>query len=353
MRIWLALLILCPGLVQIASATPSDVDASNLAVADRHIVPAYQRLSARAAHLDGIAKSACGEGVLDLPNLQQAYSDAFLAWQGVQHIRFGPIQVLNRSYRFQLWPDKRGSVGKHLRKLLAGADQAKLDSETFTAGSVAVQGFSALERLLYDEFAETKPDNVTWRCDVVRAITHNLMQMSSALVGEWRDGSDAHRLFLADASRGNSYYESADEVSGNLLNSLHTQLELIVTQKLGRPLGKGPDKVFRKRAEAWRSGQSLAAIRENLSAGQALYETGFAPRLKDADMRGELGQQFRASLQTLAVIDGSLSDALTTPEGYRQLVQLRQQVSVLKGLVAGGLAAQLGLQLGFNSLDGD
>ena len=83
------------------------------AVADGHLLPAYRKLMQTAARLDASAANYC-----DSPSdgaMQQLRADhalTFLAWQGAQHLRLGPIRYLAREHRFAMWPDKRGTVGR-------------------------------------------------------------------------------------------------------------------------------------------------------------------------------------------------------------------------------------------------
>src|SRR3546814_15047315 len=92
-------------------------------------------------------------------------------------LRFGPSLLFLRYDRIEFWPDKRGVVRRHLSQLLSGQDAEALQPRTFANGSVAVQGFPALERLLFDS------DDDTWAmpfgCDVVRAIGTNLKSIAA------------------------------------------------------------------------------------------------------------------------------------------------------------------------------
>src|SRR3546814_3114375 len=73
------------------------------------------------------------------------------AWMAVQHLRFGPSLLFLRVDRVEFWPDKRGTVGRHLAQLLSDHDLQPLAPRVFANGSVAVQGFPALERLRSEE----------------------------------------------------------------------------------------------------------------------------------------------------------------------------------------------------------
>jgi len=113
-------------------------------IAENHILPVYQHLENQAIALDESAKVSCEKkNRNDLVKLRNTSKQAFLAWQGAQHLRFGPIQFLSRDSRFAFWPDKRGVVRKQLYALLQ--DPALTTQEFDIAEkSVALQGFSAL-----------------------------------------------------------------------------------------------------------------------------------------------------------------------------------------------------------------
>lgn len=349
-------LALALGLSVQSHAADRAVDGTvhNLRAVDEYILPAYQQLGRATAALQQQTATFCAApDEAGLEQLRQSYRDGMAAWQSVQQIRFGPIEYLTRAHRFQLWPDKRGTVRKHLAKLLAAQDSAALDADTFASGSVAVQGFSALERLLFGTnvsaglFAADAAGR--YRCQVVEAIGANLADMSAKLANEWPD----QRSFIATAHGGNDFYDSDQEVSSKLLNNLHTQLQVIVEQKLERPLGSSLRKARGKRAESWRSEQSLDNIRHNLLASRALYATAFAPRLTDKVLHGEIEQAFARTLQAVAAVPVPLYLAVEDSAARAHVEVLRRQAGALKALLGTRLPQALDLPLGFNSLDGD
>ncbi len=315
-------------------------EAINAAVTAEHIRPAYARLAQTTAALDTQVSTLCAApDAAGLAVVRDFFAPAFLAWQGAQHIRFGPVQLFMRDFRFQLWPDKRGSVGRHLERLIAEDDPAALEGRRFTAGSVAVQGFSAFERLAFSPaMAKFDAPTSAARCRVLRAIAGNLAAMSAAIDSEWAQTKPA---------------EDADGRQAELLVALHTELESIVAQKLALPLGSDAAHARGQRAEAWRSGLSRAALRENLLAVQALYRLAFAPQVDDAALTADLTAGFDTALARLDAIDPPLAEAVAEPRARQKVEALRAVVSQLKADIAGRLAPALGLTLGFNSLDGD
>ncbi|MCB1860095.1 MAG: imelysin family protein [Gammaproteobacteria bacterium] len=318
------------------------------AIADRHIMPAYQQLAAETAALESAAVSFCAApSANDLQELQQRYRSAFLAWQGTQHLRFGPVQYLMREHRFAFWPDNRGAVGRHLSQLIE--DPALLQADfDISQKSVAVQGFSAMERLL---FGNTVPDAT--RCRVIAAIAVNLHQMADGLYRDWFSSETAFVRTFANPAPDNPLYASSQALAGQLLNSLHTELELILTQKLAQPLGSSPAKANGKRAEGWRSSSALPAIEVNLQACQDLYRLAFASMLADSAPAAQIEAAFEQALTTLSQIVLPLSRAVSDTGQRELIIKLQQQLAQLKQLIARDLAETLGLSLGFNSLDGD
>lgn len=336
------------------AADSTDTTPDNLRAVDQHIVPAYQNLQAVTAGLASQANTFCRQpDDARFATLRQRYRESLSAWQSIQHIRFGPIEYLTRAHRFELWPDKRGTVGRHLSKLLAAEDSSALQPDNFASGSVAVQGLSALERLLFDadvqagSFAGSATAH--YRCQVVQAIGRNLAAMSARLTDEWADQRD----FIATAHGGNDFYDSDQEVSAKLLNNLHTQLQVIVEQKLERPLGANLRKARGKRAESWRSEQSLANIRDNLVATRTLYDTAFSKRLQDEALGAQIEAGFVATLSALDAVGMPLHRAVKDPAARQRVEDLHAKTATLKHLLGNALPAALGLALGFNSLDGD
>lgn len=329
-------------------------------LADEHIVPRYQALTTDSRALEQALHSACQTpSDSTLHSTQAAYRRAFGRWQAVQHIRFGPIQYLAREHRYQLWPDKRNSVSKHLSQLLA--EPQLLTSELdISQKSVAVQGFSALEQLLFQR--ETLD---AYSCRVAGAITANLSAMSANLLSNWTTGDAAYsNYFHLPTGDDDNIYETDSELASEILNSLYTQLERMTTQKLDLPLGDSSAKARGRRAEGWRSETSRSALAHNLEAVQAIYNLTYAPVLnhsqdnsqgvsKESALATNIENAFSRARAALELITMPLSQAVSDPEQRQHLLQLRQALSQLKQLIAQDLAQSLNLSLGFNSLDGD
>jgi predicted lipoprotein len=354
------LLIPCLLIAGVTCMTPvyADETSHNLAAVDQHITPGYQRLAAATGKLDAAASQFCiNPSAGGLTQVQLSYKSSMAAWQSIQHVRFGPVDFYLRLHRYQLWPDKRGEVGKGLAKLLASKDTQVLEPEKFKDASVALQGFSALERLLYEADVTAKDfaagNAPAFRCAVLQAITGNLKTMSVGVRDEWTQGDAAYRKVIATAALGNAYYESESDVTATLLKSLHTQLQIIADQKLGLPLDPSSAKAKGRRAETWLSAGSLDNIANNLTALQDLYSQTFSPRIAQLPLDGQIEKGFETSLKLCAKVGMPLDKAVSDPHARQQVEELRAAVVALRELFANALPRELGVPLGFNSLDGD
>lgn len=317
-------------------------------LADRHVAQAYQALAQHNQALQQVADDHCGrKPVAAVDDFRARFRTAFLAWQGAQHLRFGPVQYLSREHRFAMWPDKRGTVRKHLAALKQDADLMDAGFD-ISSKSVAVQGYSALERLLFENDSLDAKD-----CRIATAIAANLVQMSDSILHDWFEGTQSYAGYFRAPGPLNPLFASDAELAGQLLNSLYTELELIVTQKLARPLGDKPLAARGQRAEGWRSGTGLAAVAANLRACESLYRLAFAEQLGDTPLARDIESQLQLAHQILNGIDLPLAEAVGDARARSRVEQLQRTVSRLKGLVGRDMAAALELSLGFNSLDGD
>ncbi|GAB4195094.1 MAG: imelysin family protein [Thalassobaculales bacterium] len=317
----LALLLLA------APAPAADHAALNRAVVAGHILPAYARLTAATAALEQATAAGCG----DADRLRAAFATATLAWQGAQHLRFGPADWFNRARRFALWPDPRNTVGRQLAELLARGSLPD-----FATGSVAVQGLTALERMLFEpalaaRLAEPFP------CAWLRATAANLAGMARDLEAEWR---------------GDRYLPMVQpqEATLEIFKSLHTAVELAADHKIARPLGNSPAAARPRLAEHWRSALSGPAVAENLRAAESLF-AAMAPFVADRALAADIAGRLAAT--AAAARDLDLDHAWSDPQLRPAAERLRADLAALKTVLAEKLTAALDIPLGFNALDGD
>ncbi len=353
----------------VLAASPTlAVDESTYATANAsavpaHILPAYSSLAEATAKLKDLSSATCAAPTSDrLPDLRGAYNGAMDAFMGVQHLRFGPAEFLLRNQRFHYWPDRRNTTTRQLSALIEARDASALAPERIARSSVAVQGLSAMERLLFggaEEALFTNTDEARYRCALLTAIARNLDGIAGELVRGWSAEQDAFKDGFLNPSADNPYFRNHGEASLELLKSLHGGLQLIAEVKLQRPLGRSAQRggaaVKPRLAESWRSQRSLRNIWLNLQALRALYLAAFAPAMETAqpNLDREIRMAFEGVLAEADAYGPSIRPLLESNDGLDKLLRLRRDALSLTKLVTGRLAAALGLQVGFNALDGD
>jgi len=322
-----------------------------------HIIPRYEHLATAGAGLEAAATTYCQDRTAQsFTALDSAFRNYWITWAGIRHIQFGPVQLRNRGFRIQFWPDFRNKIGKQLSRVLAAEKNTALEKTTFAKTSIAVQGLPAMERLLVDGnpgFADTKG---SFKCALTETIARNLATIAKGIAADWNP-ADGYARTVAAAGTANSHYSEAYEVPVELLQSLLGELEASHDVRLGRPLGSEVDKARPKLAEAWRSGMSKAILVESLKGTGDLYRSGgFDQALREF---GEiaLADQIAAGFQTVitqaVALDGSLYEAFIVPEQRDALQALRADLKTLTGLLGIELAVALDISPGFNSRDGD
>lgn len=347
-----------------AEPTPDDYRKLNMALIERHVVPRYKALATATAAMSGNAEAFCkAPDAAGLASFKAAFLKSVDAWQAIQHVRFGPVDLFMRSMRMAFWPDPRDTAGRQLEQVLAKRDKTAIDPKGFADHSVAVQGFPALERLLYDDGADkallARDDSGAFRCGFARAVGQNLKTVAADLVREWTEGGKPFAKLIADGNA--DPYRTPKEATLELFKSLHTAVELVADHKLKKPLGPVAKRARPKLAESWRSKHSLANVRANLAAAEAMYlgegEDGFSAFVKNVAGKKELDDLLRRAFaqarETAASIEVPLSEAIIVQGERPKVEQLQAEAAALKAILAKDLTAALGIPLGFNALDGD
>lgn len=307
---------------------------------------------AEAAHKQAEVLISFDQGDASLEDAQSAFHDAIAAWMAVQHLRFGAAEEQMRDFRIQFWPDKRNRVGKQLGEAMRDERQDLLDPAVLADASVALQGFPALERLVFVEAVE--PGSYGGALAV--AIGNNLATMTDAIAGAWGP-EGATGAALLSPGPGARYSDHA-AVTAAFVGAMAVQLEFIARRKLATPLGESLAKARPRTSETWRSGGSLAHIATNLSSLSAMYdgedrigtlvvEAGFE------QVSGRLQGVMAEALASTEALGADLPPLVEEEAGREQLERIVAQVETAHGLVTGDVAGALDLVLGFNSLDGD
>lgn len=316
--------------VGMLAAAPAQADVPG--VVHDFILPGYAAFDVAAASLADAAATTCDAKALRVP-----FNAAWDAWIGIAHLHLGPVEEQGRTLAIAFWPDPKG-LGAKAQKMLLTGDPALLAPDAFAEQSVAARGFSGLERLLYPETPlDADP------CPLIRATAADLARMAHEVHHDWVDRFA--QVVLTAGEAGNTTYLTADEARQSLFTQIATGLEFDKDNRIGRPLGTF-DRPRPELAEARAAGRSLRNVVLSLHALRA--------------MTAHLSPE---AVQTLAAIDHAIAtaEALDDPvfasvdePGKRLKVEILQQtISAARDKALLELAAQLGVDLGFNAADGD
>lgn len=324
-----------------------DWTAINLAATDALVIPGYQHIESQSVELITVSENFCADlSELNLIALKDSYQQTMQAWQSVQHIQFGPITYFNWNYRMQYWPDERGATGRQLDALIASQDRAVLASDSFARQSVGVQGLPALERILYQEDAQSVFQNNDYLCALTQTIARNINEISAGVTQRW---VDEYRALVLDPIEG-GFYEDAEDLSIDFLKSLQEAIAKMRDLKLAPVLGESLASARNRSAESWRSATSLANIKTNLMSYEALF-SAYTEAFYEEDVAA-VNAVFADLTLSLAALSDSLTDALQDEAQYAQLQTLQTEVEALHEALETALK-NTDLYLGFNSLDGD
>ncbi|MEM7424346.1 MAG: imelysin family protein [Pseudomonadota bacterium] len=308
---------------------------------ERHILPGFQTLSARADVLAREAQSDCSPQSL---SLRSSYSDAFDAWIVVSHLRFGPTEVENRGFALAFWPDPRSKTPKSLGQLIRSQDPVVDDPEEYQTVSVAARGFYALERLLYDP--KVTQGDTDYTCTLIVAIARDIALTSRDLHQDWTRRYAA--LMGAAGSEGNPY-ATPTEVIKALFKALGTGLQFTSEIRLGRPLGTF-DRPRPRRADARLSRRSLKHVTLSLAAAKRL---AMILAREHPAVAGELATSFDNAGAAADRIEDPVFALVAEVDGRLRVEVLQQRIDRIREVVRDSLGPALGVGQGFNALDGD
>lgn len=334
--------------------------ALNRALTERVVLPAYAKFTPAMERLAQASETFC----IDPPTggyagLVAIFHAAMDAWQHAQPIAFGPIAAEGRAARIEFWPDTGGSTDRQIRRVLSEKPLALIAPGGLDGKSVALQNLATYERLLAEHAARlvagSGTDEDRYACLWMAGIARFQARLATGIEGGWTNGYAATVL---GAEQGNATYANARAATTDYLKSLVGSLDSVVRQKLERPMDANVAKARAARAESWRTKRSLANIVANLETARDLFSApdGFGDLLTAAGsgpLAAGMRDGFDAAIAAARGLGKPLEDAVGDSHIRPRLDDLVRQIKALRTLMAGPLATETGLVVGFNSLDGD
>lgn len=340
---------------------PFDHPALAKRALEDHIRPGYARFADAARRVEASLSSDCAENRRkDIKETSAAFFDAVSAWGRIEHIQFGPIMESRRLERILFWPDRRGIGQRQIQKIVESRDETVLDPAQLAAKSVAIQGFSALEHLIFEVIPRDGRSDVPFACRYALAVARNVATIAAEVVEGWSDGA-AYTASWRRAGQPDSMFVTATETTALLAKAYTQGLERLRDERVAGPLGYGktrrptpvlfeksgrPMEILSANVDGLIHLFTVGGIRDAISATDARHEDiNFEPNL-DLIVR---------ELKTAASAFSALKNArqpFADPARARMVAvgfPLRNaniQASALLTITAG-------ITLGFNASDGD
>ncbi|WP_417501702.1 imelysin family protein [Marinobacter sp.] len=310
----------------------------------KDILAGYQSLATQSQKLESQAQTYCqSPSSEELEATKRLWLDAFLAWQQVRFIDFGPVEENNRAWQFQFWPDPKNLVARKASYLLK--DEAPITPEKIGESGVAVQGFPMVEYLLYDQTfrSSERALPVGRSCQLLVAVTRHIARNGETLANDWK------------GFQGN--YLGSEQYTDTTIRAAMAGLEILEERRLATPMGlRGNGKRSVYSADAWRSGASLIAADASVQGLKNHFLPAFAKLLNDrgqTDLAKRIEQQFEEVLANFPELDRPMAPLLSDDNAFKPLQSLYIDLTQLTALVNDRAAVELGVVRGFNSSDGD
>lgn len=349
------------GFISLVVPARADFDHSGLArdVVEQHIQPGYARLHERTMRLDAAVKVFCEKATArSLDPLKDAFTDAALAWAFIEHVRFGPVMKQERHARMMYWPDRKGIGRRQVARALRKRDASVTSQASLQNKSVALQGFGALEQILYgqgnDGLLKPGPSR-KHRCGFMQAIAANMAKISGSVLEAWSREGSYRKVFFAPGAD-NPVYLEPSEVTLEIAKMFLVGLERLRDVRIAGALGLQKNSSRKKSVAFEASGLSMQALVANLEGLAHLFrEGGIMKRLETAEsgIGRALQNDLDISLKEMRSISVPVAAAVENPESEGKLIAVGFPLKNVREETARVLSQAAGLSLGFNALDGD
>jgi uncharacterized protein len=281
-----------------AQAARASFDHDGLArqAIELHIRPLYADFAHKADVLHRRFDETCHTRV---PNgevaIKTAYGDLLLAWSRTEHLRFGPVIDENRFERVIYWPDRQRIGERQVAKILSQSDPGALVAAQLAKKSVAVQGLTALEIVLYGNtggrLLQDTPEG-RFACGYATAIADNIRHIAKQVVSEWSDGGRFAAWWMKPGEE-NPVYRTRNDTTVELLKAFRAgiynarDLKLLPSLGLKRIAVRG-QLAPKSRPPYELSAFALVSMVANIEGALHLYANGgFAERLAPIEPEGD------------------------------------------------------------------
>lgn len=300
------------------------------------IVPLYQESAKQSKALNDRATELCKSGNLSdeqVAELRTQWLAVATAWAKAEAVNFGPSNENMANLYINYFPDERGLVHKSVKRLIT--DNPELNPEQLIDESAIVQGVPALEDILYTNDTLDKA-----QCNYLVSASTELNRRFTEIATKWEND-------------GNTLLDTENAVTGmnQFFNGLLFYIENLKSTGIDKPLALNSKQ--KGHVPAHVAGKSRAIITAKLDIlNKALSDVA----LKNLIGNNPDGEKVLAQITTTIAETQTQIDTLPADIGKaekNQQVQLYDNLTMLTKQIKRGVMPLLGVQLGFNSTDGD
>lgn len=321
------------------------------------IEPSLERFAHEAQDHAQAAAELCREpSAQNLDHARDRYAALVLGWARIGFFKLPPFVEGNRSERVLFWPDPRGVTQRQVQRALAAKDPSVGAADSLSAKSVALQGLGALEFVYFgggaDQLAGLEGAH---RCAYAAAIAVNLEHLAAHLAGAFAaDGQFARQITQPGSD--NPLYRSGAEAAEDLLNDAASGVEVVRDFMLKPAMGETAATANAKVPPFWRSNLAVRFMQERVSGVAHLIEIGgFSGALPQDErwIERSLILEFETAAAALGDMGEDLRIAVADNDGRDAMRRALLSLLGLRTLLGETLPQGLGLEIGFNALDGD
>ncbi|MTI09174.1 imelysin family protein [Curvivirga aplysinae] len=344
--------VVCTALI-IGSAFAGQFKETNANYVDQHIFPRTEAFAKEAFEFKETTIKACRlTGAQQQEMLQKAFHEAVDAWQGIEHLRMGPLSDYDQMHRLQFWPDKRNKVSKALSNLQKKQEAGEhIDEQKIAFSSVAGQGFPIFERIIYQDGEISAK-----QCEILRAVASNIYSIAKSVHQAWVDPEYGYGGEMKFTLAENELYTDELSVTADLFTNLWSALQWVEDNKIRSPLREDISKAKPRRMENWRSARSFKNISIDVAALKDSYETLLQSHVLDLADGAQRDALILDNLNAAATISQELEnvkeEGIKSEEIWNKMLDMAVHLKEARGQLF-AVAKELSIPVGFNSLDGD
>ena len=367
MRPWHTLLCLAlTGLATSAAAQSAAPPASGLnedavpsvmqRAVDEVIRPGYRNMQQSAARLTTAMNDLCAFGTQQtLDRAKSAFDDTIRYWSTIEIVQTGPVIQDNLFEHILFYPDRKGVGLKQVQALIAKADPKDATVDAIAGKSVALQGLTALEYVLYgngsDDLINQKGG---FRCLYGQAVAGNIQREAGEVVAAWEKPDGVQASWKHPGPQSDDFMDNKEAVTA-LLGILVHGAENVRDQRLEQ-FYKGKDTPARPRmAIYWRSKNTWKSMAANLEGIRTLWQkAGMAELLppEKKQIADAIDTKLKTIIDSVSKLNPDIEVAVSDAERAK-LDTLLSESRDLITTISDQYGAAIGLSAGFSFSDGD